>query len=541
MNGHASSKRSSSPEEGFSLLTEKAHPRVDIDGGLGRSRFGSDLSSHGRAWASQAGAYASAVSCAPWRNLILRIGIFLLPSFVQSRLPTRDLGLRTGPDRLGPTSYLDGMRGLAALFVFFCHYFYACFRVAEGWGFGEENYYILKLPFIRLFYQGPPMVCVFFIISGYALSLRPLKLMRARAHDRLAGTMSSFVFRRAFRLFLPTAASTLLVVFMLRIGLYEWTRDFANDPTYLRNMREIHYHRFKTNSGQLTDWGWNMFRFFHIWSWQQYGGSTAYDVHLWTIPVEFRASMMLFLTLIGTSGLKTGFRFFFLFAAMAFSYRSDRWEMVLFFTGMFLAEYDLIRGAHSGVASNSLPVSEPVSLLGQPQPPLSPGSAPRSRRLRSIVWAALSIFALYLMSAPDVGYEWTPGWVYLSSLIPKWVYDKYRYWQCAGSILFVFAVGHSPSWQRFFNNPIAQYCGKISYAIYLMHGPVLHTVGYATERWAWRITGIETDAQYVHGFVLGSIFVVPMVVWAADVWWRLVDAPTVRFSKWLETKCSVSG
>jgi hypothetical protein len=72
-----------------------------------------------------------------------------------------------------------------------------------------------------------------------------------------------------------------------------------------------------------------------------------------------------------------------------------------------------------------------------------------------------------------------------------------------------------------------------------MHGPVLHTIGYATERWAWGITGVD-GAQYNWGFVMASFIIIPMVIWAADIFWRAVDAPVVRFAKWFESRCSIS-
>jgi len=540
MNGSATSKHSLAQEESILLLDEKTSS--DIESDAGRAEIATHFSTRRRIWTSTAmlRGYAHGLRSVPWRSLALRTAIFLLPSFLQSRF-SHDPGLRTVSHRPGPTAYLDGMRGLAALVVFFCHYFYTCFVIAEGWGFGERNYHILKLPIIRLFYQGPPMVCLFFVISGYALSLKPLKLARSRSHEAFTTTMTSFVFRRAFRLFLPTAASTLLIVFLLRVGLYEWTRAFADDPTYMPNVRETHYRRFDTTSAQLADWAWNLFGFFHVWGWEKYGGSMGIDVHLWTIPVEYRASMALFLTLIGTARLKTGLRFLCVGLAMLFTYRSDRWEMLLFFFGMVLAEWDLIRGAHKAAPTDQslqqMEMSTP-SLLGPI--PSAPTPPPRGgRRLKTIMWISLSVLALYLMSQPDVGYEATPGWRFLSSLIPEWFSNKYRYWQCVGAVLFVLSVGYSPAWQRFFNTAVVQYFGRISYALYLMHGPVLHTFGYATERWMWGITGIEGSA-YVWGFVLASLFVVPMVVWAADVFWRAVDAPTVRFAKWLEVRCSVS-
>jgi len=70
-----------------------------------------------------------------------------------------------------------------------------------------------------------------------------------------------------------------------------------------------------------------------------------------------------------------------------------------------------------------------------------------------------------------------------------------------------------------------------------VHGPVLHTVGYALERRAWALTGVATEAAYTGGFALATVVIVPCVVWAADVFWRAVDAPVVRLARWVEGVC----
>ncbi|TLS25332.1 hypothetical protein PpBr36_07754 [Pyricularia pennisetigena] len=560
-------------EKAFLLSDDKS--LSDIESDAGRAQLESKFppsSNAATSWLTAAGTFAGNNSSRPVssKTVMARIALFLLPSFLPSRLsslPPRDARRSSRAERVGPTAYLDGMRGVAAFAVFFCHYFYTCFRIAEGYGFGDKNYNILKLPFIRLWYQGPPMVCVFFVISGYALSLKPLKLARAAAAPRsstsspspteaFSTTMSSFIFRRFFRLFLPTAISTFLIVILLRIGAYEWTRDFAHNKEFMRNVQEMHPGRLETTSEQLWDWLRAMFEFIHVWDWQPFGGSTAYDVHLWTIPVEFRCSMVLFLTIAGVARLRTAVRLVVLLLLALFCYRSDRWDMLLFYSGTILAELDLIRNAHSDPTTNAAvalsPVSPELPSMSSSSPALlrsptsnSPGFANhgRPRPLRRMLWSALSILALYFMSQPDVGSEDTPGWVFLTSCIPEWWSDKYRYWQTIGSILFVAAVGRLPFWQRVFSTSPAQYLGRISYSVYLMHGPVLHTVGYMIEARSWEAVSAAKEggeARYIAGFVLGSFFIVPIVVWVADVFCRAVDAPVVKFSKWLEGACSVS-
>ncbi|KAG5936487.1 hypothetical protein E4U60_002531 [Claviceps pazoutovae] len=469
--------------------------------------------------------YASALSApcnrlsTSLRVILWRGVIFLVPSFLQGRHAREQIC----PSKLAPTAYLDGMRGLAALFVFFCHYFYQAFTIAKSWGTGEDNYHFLKFPIVRLWYQGPPAVCVFFIISGYALSYRPLKLIRDGAMSDLATTMSSLTFRRGIRLYLPTAISTLMIIILLRMGAYEWTRAFAKDRTYMKNIVEPHPARMKSAYAQYRDWAIHMYNFVHVFDWNKFGGSTSYDVHLWTIPLEFRCSLYLFLTIIGTARLRTKFRFLTVAFIMWFSYRHSRWELCLFLCGMLLAEMDHIRGAH--VPPPALPQSE------KPRPRDAHGMA------KGFFWASVSILGLYLMSQPDDGGKVAPGWVYLTSLIPKWwTEEQYRYWQSIGAVFFLLAVGHSRRWQRVFNSAVVQYFGKISYALYLMHGPAMHTVGYHWEKMAYELTGVE-GYWYNAGFVLGAMFCIPTVIWWADVFWRAVDVPTVKFAKWFESKC----
>lgn len=214
-------------------------------------------------WARQASRSLSTIRPAPWRVVLIRAALFFVPSFLQGR-HSRE---RLRPTKLQPTAYLDGMRGLAALFVFFCHYTYQCFSIAESYGCGDKNWAWLKLPIIRLFYQGPAAVCVFFVISGYALSYRPLKLIRSKATGDLLDTLSSLVFRRAIRLFLPSIISSLMIVCLVRLGLYELTRDFASDKRYMKNIVEYHPERMENTYVQLRDWFWCVFRFIHVFSW----------------------------------------------------------------------------------------------------------------------------------------------------------------------------------------------------------------------------------------------------------------------------------
>lgn len=218
-----------------------------------------------------------------WSTMFLHFRyllFFLLPSFIQHRIRPE----LAKPGRLHPTGYLDGMRGLAALFVFFYHLSYSSHNVLIAYGADGANYEFLKLPFVRWFYTGPAMVAIFFVVSGYALSYKPVKLMRSKSWKELLHTLSSSVFRRAIRLYIPCVVSTLLIVFLVRIGAYELTREIATDEQRLPDARETHQKRFDTLYEQLKDWANMMWIFMHPWSFGTKDTDISIDRHLWTIP-----------------------------------------------------------------------------------------------------------------------------------------------------------------------------------------------------------------------------------------------------------------
>jgi peptidoglycan/LPS O-acetylase OafA/YrhL len=179
------------------------------------------------------------------------------------------------------------MRGLAALFVFFYHFSYSSHDVLTaygGTGKPDEHREFLKLPFIRFIYTGPAMVSIFYVVSGYALSYKPVKLMRNKSWKDLLHTLSSATFRRALRLYLPCFVSTLMIVLLVRLGAYDATRDIAYDETRLNQVREFHLARYESLWQQLTDWAHMMWIFVHPWSFGTKDTDIDIDKHLWTIP-----------------------------------------------------------------------------------------------------------------------------------------------------------------------------------------------------------------------------------------------------------------
>jgi peptidoglycan/LPS O-acetylase OafA/YrhL len=134
----------------------------------------------------------------------------LVPSF----LSPNDKHVR---DKIRPTDFLDGMRGYAAFAVYCCHFFLPTHPQAHmgyGGNNGVNDYWLPQLPIIWLIYSGKLCVCLFFVISGFSISWRPLELVRKGSYKSLFDAMVSATFHRPLRLYLPFFA-TLCITFLL--------------------------------------------------------------------------------------------------------------------------------------------------------------------------------------------------------------------------------------------------------------------------------------------------------------------------------------
>lgn len=206
---------------------------------------------------------------------------FFLPSF--ARKATDPDGSKP-PVRISSHAHLDGLRGLAALFVFFFHSSYTVWEVRAGFASGGPGEFMspLRLPFIRLLFSGDAMVSIFYLVSGFVLSIKPVKLMQAGAYETLFISVSSAGFRRGIRLFLPCFVSTFIILICIRLGLFEQTRDFATDTSVFGGSLEWHMYRTDSLWEQIQSWLQQSWNFVHVWEWfNLYAGNTGYDVHLW--------------------------------------------------------------------------------------------------------------------------------------------------------------------------------------------------------------------------------------------------------------------
>ncbi|KUJ21746.1 uncharacterized protein LY89DRAFT_664914 [Mollisia scopiformis] len=363
-----------------------------------------------------------------------------------------------------------------------------------GYGYDHENNWLFQLPIVRL-YSGVPMVAIFFMISGYALALKPLSHIRSGSWDQLTDSIGSAIFRRGIRLFLPAFVTTFLVMISIRLRL----QDF---PGYsiLPGVIEPRPRHFAGHYEQLLNWcHFFVAELTNPWDWKVH--DYAYDSHLWTLPIEFRASMILFLFPICISRFQLLFRSVLASALWIYCMYCDKWHVALFISGMCFAD---------------------ISLETRP-------SLQNRTSYKHLVYILpLLILGLHLLSFPIRHSGETMGYIWLSSITAK-----YTNWHTIGATLVLWSLNSSEVLENMFTSSFSGYLGKISYALYHVHGSALHTFEYGTVSFIWTVIGKETRIKYEGGLILGFLLVAPVVFWWADVFERLVDRPSVEVARWL--------
>ncbi|OAX79637.1 hypothetical protein ACJ72_06043 [Emergomyces africanus] len=471
----------------------------------------------------------------------------IAPSFLHHLIKPPRPNTYARPQQLHKIAALEGLRGWACLLVFNFHFLFTYTdKPLVGWGLDEDNFGIHQLPFIHVLISGHVMVTIFFVISGYVLSYKPLKLLQNHSWEQAFHTLASSTFRRGLRLYIPSIAGIFFVFIAVRLGFFRYSTWVRDEGLTILGTNEQHPPYFDSVIEQFRDWYLTVAHLVDPWNWNLY--YNFYNPHLWTIPVEFRSSMVLFLTIISVSRFRAWIRLSLVSCLLFYCIRWGRWDVVLFLSGMLMAEIDLIQGIWE-TPPLAIPLtgsnSTPLQSLSEHE--LAHDDNMNSRlTTNSTTPTALPTRTTALLLTPQEAAagspEHTPFYRILSStLTPNTYSEPHRFLQSLGSIIIVCSVNHSTHLQKMFTNALAQYLGRISYAFYIVHGPILHSLGWSLMPNIWALTGKETDAQFCFGLFIGWSICLPTSIWVADLFWRGVDAPSVKFAKWVERQLLATG
>jgi peptidoglycan/LPS O-acetylase OafA/YrhL len=407
---------------------------------------------------------------------------------------------------------------VAALAVYLFHTMGCWAGIVSAWHADETQTSPLQLPFIRtIFVSGGSAVSVFFVLSGYVLTYRCLRWIRAGSSDQVYPAVASSMFRRGFRLFLPPIFITFVEMLSTRFGFTpplnfyfvaeeSFVAQFADwlvETSYLINP----IHNFKrAMQGFITH--------------------PKYDAVIWTIPVEFYGSIVCYILLLilarwaPSTSVRMGFIALFSCVAMALG----SWNISLFSAGMLVADLNLGDEEREKEAA------------GEPYP--------ASRRL---LWTGVFLAAFYVAGFPTLVYPEgktnpMPGFETIRALIPMNLLnmeDHARFPWSIGGVAMLVSISKVPRLKTIFETDFCQYLAKISFSLYLVHMFCLVLFGLTLQGFLLGLAHIEERSGLLYWcvcYVWFGMFTIPVFALAAQVE-KWVDNPSVSFAKWLEGKC----
>ncbi|KXT13487.1 hypothetical protein AC579_8620 [Pseudocercospora musae] len=474
------------------------------------------------------------------------------------------------PDQSTSARYehLDGLRGLAAVCVVIMHVTPDFTAGLHEHGFGEvmEYWHLTSFPFIRLIWSGGnAAVPIFFVLSGFALSIAPLRILREKgrtAGPGLRRKLIGAVLRRPIRLYAPAIAITMLQAVLRQVpGLCILNPNISPVP--------------KANLSQELSSAAKIFKFF--WPFQDHeAASFPYNQVMWTLPIEMNGSLLVYAMLLlfsfgaitgpGVRAPATVSAFLFIGGAIVLQ-TTRHWSVACFAWGVMLAMIDQWPvDTHFHYTTNHLYKRFRPMRGAQTLPIVSEKTVqPRTDSLFAVLTKVdattphLCLFVgWYLLSIP--GYPDhrycadTLGWKWLNGLNPRPYNNDFRfhrYWTTVGSLPVVYAVLRIGWLQTFFQSKALVFLGRVSFALYLVHIPmkpiieerIKPLVGGHTNPplegtfWDhyWTISDVGPPGLSLR-YLIAMAVIMPcflLVAWAATI---TIDQPFVRMSKNLTRK-----
>ncbi|KAI1132470.1 acyltransferase family-domain-containing protein [Nemania abortiva] len=455
-----------------------------------------------------------------WRWL--RVLSIFLPSFLH-------IGAAQGQSKnRRPTAWLDGLRGVTALFVVLHHMSLIWFSwdIHNGWiGWNDH---LIQLPIIRLVISGRPNVMIFFVISGYALSYKPLSLVRKGEYLKTYQVLASSIFRRHPRLFIPAILICLPAPVITHFG------GLNGEAMPGAAIGTKNPPRFDTIWGQFGNYITTLLSLSDIYSPGDI--NWAYSDSLWTLPIEFKGSLIIFTMLIALSRCTTRARVVITLCVAFYSFWYFHWAELLFIGGMLAVELSLRSQRSASVTEE--PGLDDAEDDTEVKRSISPWAAPfMSRAFRRSCGVSAFLVTLLLLSMPEQGRGAADsyGFKMLSWLIPVRFHAAGfadYFWRPLAAIVLVIVIDRARFLQGIFKTRLAQYLGRVSFALYLVHMLILHSLGFWLGKYFLQITGSNSYWQYGTGVSLAAAVVGCVIIWAADLGSRFVDTNAVRFTAW---------
>ncbi len=376
----------------------------------------------------------------------------------------------------GKIGYLEGIRGLAALLVFFHHFGLAFYPAYYTFGIEASHLNGLELTYgqsvFSVFSNGNFCVFVFFVLSGFVLS-------RSYFHTNAFSTIVSGAQRRFIRLYIPIAVTIILSFLLLESGLY-----------------------FNVPAGVITHSEWWLSSFWrfsdvptHLVGSLLYGvmftGDSLFDTTLSSMSIEFYGSLMVF-------------------AFLALSHNTRNRSAMLFFLFLYCCFTD-----HLYTATFVFGIS--LNYIEQRRTSMSKGTA-------TILATVLAFLGLLLGSFPSNGaiagtfYERVP--LEFLNVVHGWLH-------AIGAFFLVAAFVLSSVLQRLISLRVFIFLGYISFSLYLLH-PLL--IGSFS---CYLFLRLSESMAYNNAVALVFILTLALCIPLSWLMTKFVDVPGTKFAKYV--------
>ncbi|KIX01611.1 uncharacterized protein Z518_09337 [Rhinocladiella mackenziei CBS 650.93] len=345
------------------------------------------------------------------------------------------------------TTFVDGLRGIAAVLVVSSHIVlcYARELIPPCCAPNSETPYLFQRPIFRLVASGHSWVAVFFILMGFVNALKPIQLARAGQIEKALTKLASSSFSRIFRLVLPATAATIISWFICNIDLYRissssdafWLKSNTPgaSPSWTQALRDL-------LAGLKATW--------------VFGDENPYDQPQWALVYLLQGSVMIISALTLVISMiplwRTVTLFILAFWSLNWSWTiGDPWTGLCCFLGVALGELSL-SDFPNAVASVSPYLSPPIILIS-----LVMMSYPSS----------FSDRASWSKWFHEFGIRFLPV-DYTASLD--------RMYGSLGGLLLMVGILISPHARWALSSRPLIWLGKVSFAIYLLHGMIVRTI-----------------------------------------------------------------
>jgi peptidoglycan/LPS O-acetylase OafA/YrhL len=387
--------------------------------------------------------------------------------------------------------FIEGLRGVAAMQVILLHYFAAFLPVLARVG-GSPHYAwevaIARSPLFALI-DGYSAVYLFFLLSGFVL---------AGSFTRANSSFSALLSKRFVRLFLPVCAAFVMSALLVALVPDFRAASFARSQSVWGASL---YHHVMPLRALVTDGGLMSMLF-------GYDGSSIFsaltmlpkaltslqinasvDPPLWTIHVEFWGSLLVLVLAFAYRRLPRPV-FWMLFTAAAFVVGTSHFFLFMMGFLAYLFHQLLLR---------------------------------KNSRIWAVSSALMIASGLYICTFKDVGVV-TLAFSWLNSLTKFAAYSDFHWQSEAGATLIFLGVLGNPWARSVFSNRLTLWLGKLSFSVYLLHFPILFTIGCA-------VFFACASLPYAVAFALTLVTGTLLTFGGAVIFERWIDRRAVALSK----------